>query len=178
MRLRETLLGKVRQRVELLQPRAVTEMETRDRIKRPAIAAARAQEVRRGGVQQRLLQALGGAVLPPIGLVEVLQRREVFRQQDRIVAGALAREPIGKARNRRERHEIREPRKLARNLLYHLLDQEAAEADPAQTALAVRDRIEYRGVRVFRRERIAVFAEDRRDGARDAVGERHLDEDQ
>src|SRR5256885_8090568 len=75
-------------------------------------------------------------------------------------------------------HKTGKPRKFARNLLHPLLDQKPAEADTAQAALAVGDRIEHRRVRAFGRKRVAVIAEDRRDRSRNAVGERNLDEDQ
>ena len=64
VRLRQTLLGQIRQHIELFQPRAVSEMEARDRIERVAVVATCAQEIGRGGMQQRLLQALRGAVPP------------------------------------------------------------------------------------------------------------------
>src|SRR5689334_2260962 len=70
MRLREGLFRQVAEWIELLQPRAVAEMETRHRIERTAIAIARGEEVGRRRVQHRLLEALGRPILPPIRLVE------------------------------------------------------------------------------------------------------------
>jgi hypothetical protein len=56
-------------------------------------------------------------------------------------------EPARETRNRRERDEGIETRQFALQILGHLLDQEIAEGDAAQTLLAVRDRIEHGGRR-------------------------------
>src|SRR5262249_59346552 len=69
-------------------------------------------------------------------------------------------------------------RQLARDLRHHLLDQEAAERHAGEAALAVGDRVEYRGVDAILHHRLALGREDRRDRIGDLAGERHLDEDQ
>ena len=60
----------------------------------------------------------------------------------------------------------------------HLFDQEAAERDAGQPALAVRDRIEDRGGRALGRDGLAPRREDRRHRFGHLAGERDLDEDQ
>ena len=66
----------------------------------------------------------------------------------------------------------------ASHLLDHLLDEEMAERDPGQPALAVGDRIECRRRRPLGVDPLAVGRQDRIDPRGNAAGERHLDEDQ
>ena len=80
--------------------------------------------------------------------------------------------------HRRQCREGLEPRQFGRQRIDHPLDQEIAEADPDQPTLAVRDRIEDRGVgglRVADRRRLV---EQRVDIAGDPGDQRHLDKDQ
>ena len=87
-------------------------------------------------------------------------------------------QPWHEARHRRQRDERVELGQLAAQFLDHLLDQEIAERNAAEPALGVGDRIEHRGARALDRHRLPVHREQRRDRARNRLGQRHLDEDQ
>ena len=153
-------------------------MKARDRIERAAVAVARAQEIGRGGVQQRLLQPFGGPVLPPGGLSSSLNAAGPrgsrigllpVRSRASHAAKPGAGESVTKFERRGNSRETSSTTCLIRKL---------PKLTPAKPALAIRDRVEHRGVRALGRQRVAVHAQDRRDRARDAVGERHLDKDQ
>ena len=68
--------------------------------------------------------------------------------------------------------------KLLLQVGHHELDQEVAERDAAQALLAVADRVEDGAVGSLRVLDGAVVGDQRLDGARQAVDQRHLDEDQ
>ena len=71
VRLLQGALGRVAEPVEPFQPRAVAEMEARDRVDRQAAAVARAQEIPGGGAHQRVRDRLGDVrIAPPIRGVE------------------------------------------------------------------------------------------------------------
>ena len=82
------------------------------------------------------------------------------------------------ARHRRQRHEILQLWQFAPQFLDHLLDQEAAERNSAETALGVGDRIEHRGAGALDRHWLVVLGEQWRDRARNRFRQRHLDENQ
>src|SRR6266702_389089 len=87
-------------------------------------------------------------------------------------------QPLHEARHRRQRHEILQLRQFAPQFLDHLLDQEVAEGNSAETALGVGDRIEHRGAGALDRNRPPVFGEQWRDRGGNRFRQRHLDEDQ
>ena len=115
---------------------------------------ARAQEIPRRGAHQRLLQLAaafpdrvhqcGWSSSCEAALSVARSSAAEFRRR------ARASSQRGKARHRRQRHEGRELGHLAADLLDHLLDQEIAERDAGEPALAVGDRIEHRGARLVR----------------------------
>ncbi len=120
-----------------------------------------------------------GLVAPPVRLFERLQGEAiVLAERHRRLVAALAAQPFGEVWGRRERDEGRELRHLAADLLHHLLDQEVSERDACEPTLAIGDRIEYRRGRALHVEGVALDREDRLDRARDAAGERDLDEDE
>ena len=77
---------------------------------------------------------------------------------------------------RRKRDEPLQLREIAAELFDDLLDQRGAEVHAREPGLAVRDRIEDRGVGVLRVELGRVRVEQRRQLARDARRQRDLDE--
>ena len=134
---------------------AVGEVEVRDRIERAPVANRR--EVPGAQGHERGLDRFVGV---PCGV------RRAGRARARARPGAAPapcsrrspveqrlREPRAVARDRRERHEVLELRQVAAQLLDHLLDQRGAEVHAGEPGLAVRDRIEDRGVGVIRVER-------------------------
>ena len=186
--------GDVAEPVEPLDPRAVAEMEMRHRVERPpgggplpardsarrAAAAVRAAPpaMRWSSCQSSRSSSARSSRLRHL-LAQRLDRRPLGRQQQ--LAGrrpALALEPGAEARDRRQGGEDLEARQLGRQRIDDPLDQEVAEADAGKPALAVRDRIEDRGIgrlRVADRRRLV---EQRMDIARHARNQRDLDKDQ
>ena len=146
VRLAQRALRGVGKQVEPFEPRAVAEMEARDRIERRAAPVAPAQKY------QAAARSSGSRTVSDTARSRhqsgrssaVSAERSSSLDPARRLARALAAEPGGEVRHRRQRDEGREPRNLARNLLDHLLDQEVAERDAGQPALAVGDRIEHR----------------------------------
>ena len=145
--------------IEPLEPRAVAEMEARHRIDRQAAAVrARAGNTRRRRAAAAPASARAAPAAATSPGVEPGKRGAVLRRRApcEFSVFALAVEPVGEIRRRRQRDEGREPRILARDLLDHLLDQEIAERHAGKPALAVGDRIEHRGRRLVRLDRLAL----------------------
>ena len=151
-------LGKIAGPVEALQPRAVAEVEARsDRVERQSSGVAGGHEIGRHGAEHRLAHLLDARrIVPPFGGIEPGERGAVGRGQRGSGLGALARQPVGEIRRRRQGHEGREPRHFAAYLGDHLFDEEAAEGHAGEAALAVGDRIEHRRVGALGIERLAL----------------------
>ena len=139
--------------IDLLQPRAIAEMEARDRIDRQAARdCAHAGNTRRPPASAAPRPARGS----PAPATSLRCRDWTSASRSSCVSArdepdARSRfEPAGEARHRRQRDEGLEPRIVARNLLHHLLDQEIAEGHAGKAALAIGDRVEDRGRRLVR----------------------------
>ena len=155
MRLRAGPAPTCRREVDALQPRAIAEMEARDRIDeaRPLASRARSRYWAASGRAALSRRALRRVVVPD-RLAERLQAlARVLVAGELAGSAARSRAASGEARHRRERDEGVEPRQLALQVLGHLLDQEVAEGDAAQALLAVGDRVEHGRRRVLRPER-------------------------
>ena len=85
---------------------------------------------------------------------------------------------LAQAGDRREGGEVLDVGQVARKLIGDALDQEVAEADAGEALLAVRDRIEDRGVGALGIVRLVACVEQALHVTRHAVDQRHLDEDQ
>src|SRR3954471_13851077 len=92
VRLPQRPLGGIGGEIQPLQPRAVAEMEARNRIERCAARRARTQVVPRRRTQQRLAHVFGGdLIVPPFRPVERLEQGAVlFAKRERGLARALA----------------------------------------------------------------------------------------
>src|SRR4029079_6357367 len=121
-------------RIDAVEARTVAEMEARDRIDRPSLARTGEQEVVRGGRTQKRLHFVHFIRVPEhVRLIEERQRMRVRGLEHAGAFGlALAREPAPELRRGRERDEIRELRKFARDFLHHLLDEETPERNAAE----------------------------------------------
>ena len=93
------------------------------------------------------------------------------------MGGQMFVEPDPETRNWRQGGKFSNAPDLGRELIDDALDQEAAETDPVETPLAVRDRVEDRRVRLVRLG-LAARREQNLDVVGDALGQRDLDEDQ
>src|SRR5262249_51754353 len=107
----------------------VTEVEARNRIERRAAGPMHTQIVPGGRPQQRLPNTLCGRLIPPpIRAVESSERRAILRtERNRPLLGALALEPFGEVRRRRQCDEGCQARNLTADFFDHLLDEEMAE---------------------------------------------------
>src|SRR5262249_36454969 len=170
----------IAEEVEPLEPRAVAEVEASDRIKRRAAGGARAQIIPGSRAQQWLLNHPGGRLVPPpLGTVERCKRRAILRpEHNRSCIGALALEPVGEVRGRRQRNEGRQTRDFTADLLDDLLDEKVTKGHPSKPALAVGDRIEHRRRRSLGFDPFALCRQNRIDRRRNAAGKRDFDEDQ
>ena len=65
VRLLQRPLRRIGEEVEPFEPRAVAEMEARNRIERRATGTARVQIIPGGRSQQRLVNRLGSRLIPP-----------------------------------------------------------------------------------------------------------------
>src|SRR5204862_3521542 len=107
--------------IELLQPCAIAEMESGDRVERQAAAVARTRIIPRGGADERFANSFGDiGRTPPAFSVERRQGFAIVVVEDsRAGIGAFALEPFGEIWRRRQRHERAEARYPAGNLLDH-----------------------------------------------------------
>ena len=112
VRLPQRPLGGIGGEIQPLEPRAVAQVETRNQIERRAAARARTQVIPRRRAEQRLAHVFGGDLIaPPIRPVERLEQGAVlFGKHERSLARALALEPFGKVRRRRQGDEGRQAR--------------------------------------------------------------------
>ena len=99
------------------------------------------------------------------------------RNSDSLPPPARA-QPGREARHRREGDEGLQVRQLRFSSSTTCLIRKLPKETPAQAALAVGDRVEDRGRRSSAGIGDALRGEQRRDGVRDLLGQRHLDEDQ
>jgi hypothetical protein len=94
------------------------------------------------------------------------------------VLGEPGVEPAAEAGNGREGGVGLEVAELGGELLNHAFDEEVAETDAGEAALAVADGVEDGGVGLARVEHGFFFVEQTLDAAGEALGEGDLDEDQ
>ena len=95
------------------------------------------------GLRQQLGEARAGGARGSASIARALGPRSADRSPS---SGRRLFEPGAEAGNRRQRGVGLEVRQLGGEMVDHALDQEIAEADAGQAALAVGDRIEDRGV--------------------------------
>src|SRR5262249_58724098 len=124
-------------------------MKARDGVERRAAGTARVQIIPGGRSQQRLVNYLGGRLIPPpIRAVENRERGAILRtERNRPLLGALALEPFGEVWRPRQRDEGRQARNFPAYFFDHLLDEGMAEGHASKPALTIGDRIEHRGGR-------------------------------
>ena len=172
----EAFFRQVAHRIDPLEPRAVAEMEPRDRIDHAPVRPSGLEEIFRRQRLERLAHpGFGFRLLRPLRVERDLAHGFRERLDRRIVRGL---HPGPEGRDRRQRHEGFDARQFAPDLLDDLLDQEIAEAHAGEPLLAVRDRIEGRGARLVLRDMGSPLGEQRRDRRRRRQRQRDLDEDQ
>ena len=172
----EALLRQIAHRIDPFEPRAVAEMEARDRIDDASVGPPDLEEVMRRQRLERLAHARRGlgAFRP-----SVLERDVAHGLDQRLDRGIVAAfHPAPEARDGRQRHEGLDLRQFATDLLDHLLDQEIAEAHAGKALLAIRDRVEGRGAGLVLGDVGPPLGEQRRDRGRRRHRQRDLDEDQ
>jgi len=169
------------QEIYPLQTRAIAQMETGYRIDDPALAITRTQEIPGGSARHDRLEigdSLG--LVNPVGIVKGGKPLAVvIVQETGFTIGAFVSRTTGRSREReRASQRYRAWANYAAQILDHLLDQEIAEGNTAQSFLAIGDRIEDRCSGIIGTDRSPVLLQQLGDGCRDVPGQGHFDEDQ
>src|SRR6266853_1773419 len=170
--------GDVAEPVEALEARAVAEVEPRHRVERLVVLFGVQKIV--GAQAGELFQDFRGTrlVLEPVLHVDLGEQGSELRVPGiAFPQPCSVGEPFAETRDRRERGEGLQARKLAAEVYGDLLDEKIAERDAAQAFLGIRDRIKDRAVGRSGIHYRGVEGEQRLHLGAHASGERHLDED-